>query len=181
MDQFALTCEICKRHYLEVPTYDFSPEHFHQTHTAVSGAQTLPSLYWMPMSVPKTVTISTQTKPIDLSCQDRTCPECGQTFVSNKGMKQHIAKVHVEDPKTESCPECGKEFKHKYAVKFHIKQVHLKSTRVQCPYCGKEAYNKYMLVKHLKNQHLKDENLQESLHSDSVPQESSLETSSDLS
>jgi uncharacterized Zn-finger protein len=72
-------------------------------------------------------------------------------------MKQHVAKVHVEVPKTEQCPECGKEFKHKHAVKFHIKQVHLKSTRVKCPYCDKEAYNKYMLIKHLKNQHLKEE------------------------
>mmetsp|Transcript_25633 Transcript_25633/g.44856 ORF Transcript_25633/g.44856 Transcript_25633/m.44856 type:complete len:167 (+) Transcript_25633:23-523(+) len=157
MDRYPQTCEICQKNYVEATGYEAFSDHYQTVHPTLPCAPTLPSLYWVPITIPPTSAAGTQTPHVDLSSQNRTCPECGQTFVSNKGMKQHIAKVHVEAPKNESCPECGKEFKHKYAVKFHIKQVHRKSTRVQCPYCGKEAYNKYMLVKHLKNQHLKEE------------------------
>mmetsp|Transcript_1807 Transcript_1807/g.3926 ORF Transcript_1807/g.3926 Transcript_1807/m.3926 type:complete len:148 (-) Transcript_1807:2021-2464(-) len=97
--------------------------------------------------------VETQTTMSFSDCMMRTCKQCQRVFVSMKGMKQHLAKVHDSQVKPTKCTDCGKSFKDKYAVKFHMKQVHA-STRVMCPICLKEVYNKYMLQKHFKNKHL---------------------------
>lgn len=83
----------------------------------------------------------------------KQCPICSQAFVSFKGMKQHLGKVHPTTVKAVLCNFCTKEFKNKYALQFHIKQVHEKQTRVLCTVCGKQLYNKYILKKHMKDRH----------------------------
>mmetsp|Transcript_28648 Transcript_28648/g.50957 ORF Transcript_28648/g.50957 Transcript_28648/m.50957 type:complete len:179 (-) Transcript_28648:1663-2199(-) len=81
------------------------------------------------------------------------CPCCPQSFTSNKGMRQHMGKVHAQDSKSTACELCSRSYKNKYALKFHQKQVHLKQTRVSCPACSKVLYNKYILNKHLRDHH----------------------------
>lgn len=81
------------------------------------------------------------------------CDKCPSQFKSQRGLRQHIGKVHTVEEKSISCSECSKKFKHKHAVKFHVKQVHDKATRVNCFECGKECYNKYTLQTHVKNEH----------------------------
>jgi hypothetical protein len=83
----------------------------------------------------------------------KCCPVCSQSFVSSKGMKQHLGKVHPSTIKTVLCDLCSKPFKDKYALHFHVRQVHEKGTRVPCTVCGKLLYNKYILKKHLKDHH----------------------------
>jgi hypothetical protein len=83
----------------------------------------------------------------------KRCPVCSQSFVSAKGMKQHLGKVHPSTAKAVPCDLCSKPFKDKYALHFHVRQVHEKCTRVPCTVCGKLLYNKYILKKHLKDQH----------------------------
>lgn len=95
------------------------------------------------------VTVSTQTAECSSSFPSRQCPECSQFFVSHKGMKQHMAKAHMNLNKQTKCPVCFKAYKHRFAVRFHIKQVHEKATRVECPKCKKTLYNKYILSKHM--------------------------------
>jgi endogenous inhibitor of DNA gyrase (YacG/DUF329 family) len=97
------------------------------------------------------VAASTQTFESNSSSgfPSRQCPECSQFFVSHKGMKQHMAKAHMNLNKQTKCPLCFKAYKHRFAVRFHIKQVHEKATRVECPKCKKTLYNKYILSKHM--------------------------------
>ena len=85
--------------------------------------------------------------------QTANCDKCPGQFKSQRGLKQHIGKVHTAAEKSVTCSECPKKFKHKHAVKFHMKQVHDKATRVNCFECGKECYNKYSLQAHVKNEH----------------------------
>ena len=77
-----------------------------------------------------------------------SCDYCCASFISYKGMKQHVGKVHLGQKKLVKCTNCGCRFKHKYALKCHMKQVHEKSTRVECQVCHKVLYNKYYLKKH---------------------------------
>ncbi|CAG9315192.1 unnamed protein product [Blepharisma stoltei] len=79
------------------------------------------------------------------------CKFCGLLLTNNKGLKQHIGKMHVTKNKNARCSQCAKRFKTKYAVRFHFNQVHARSTRVACENCGKEMYNKYVLSEHMKN------------------------------
>ncbi|CAG9315194.1 unnamed protein product [Blepharisma stoltei] len=78
------------------------------------------------------------------------CKHCCLTFDNEKGLNQHVGKVHLNKNKRSRCPHCYKRFKHKYALKFHIRQVHDRSTRVSCERCGKSMYNKYTLNDHLR-------------------------------
>lgn len=119
--------------------------------STISEDATWSSFNSQPEAYQDPVSVSTQTADAPIG---KVCPECHQLFVSLKGMRQHMAKTHVELERTASCPVCNKMFRHKYAVNFHIKQVHSKATRVQCQYCSKEIYNKYMLKKHVRNYHL---------------------------
>lgn len=91
-------------------------------------------------------------KDSDLLFTERkfVCEECGNTYKSKKGLKQHIGKVHLKKNKPSKCQTCGKRFKHKYALKFHVKQVHEEATRVNCERCGKTVYNKYAMARHNK-------------------------------
>jgi ribosomal protein S27E len=84
---------------------------------------------------------------------DKSCEVCGETFVSFKGMKQHLGKKHPSASKTNPCKTCSKLFTSKYSLKFHDEQVHQRKTRVSCEVCGKLLYNKYALKKHLKERH----------------------------
>ena len=84
------------------------------------------------------------------------CSHCQGQFVSFKGLKQHIGKIHNAKKKHSKCPQCDKRFKTKYAVKFHLRQVHQKLTRVRCDSCGIELYNKYSLRAHVKAFHAHD-------------------------
>jgi uncharacterized Zn-finger protein len=118
---------------------------------SISEDSSWQTYYSSPKPVEDPTTVSTQTST---EAVGKVCPECNQLFVSLKGMRQHMAKTHVELERKASCPMCDKMFRHKYAVNFHIKQVHIKSTRVSCPYCHKEIYNKYMLNKHCRNHHI---------------------------
>ena len=81
------------------------------------------------------------------------CPLCDAEFLTSKGLKQHIGKVHDQGSKSCSCPLCGRTYKSKYAVKAHVKQVHDKVTRVECGLCGRLLYNKYQLKSHLREAH----------------------------
>lgn len=79
------------------------------------------------------------------------CEYCQSGFITYKGMKQHVGKIHLTKNKNVKCSHCPSKFKHKYALKFHIQQVHESSTRVRCPNCWKILYNKYSLKKHLES------------------------------
>ncbi|CAG9326185.1 unnamed protein product [Blepharisma stoltei] len=81
------------------------------------------------------------------------CPNCNKIFKGQKGLNQHLGKIHNRKKRNSICKKCGKTFKHKYALKFHIRQVHDEATRVLCTFCGKEIYNKYMLAKHVSEKH----------------------------
>lgn len=84
---------------------------------------------------------------------DLNCSICDLFFKSNKGLKQHIGKIHNLKSKKSKCKICGKFYKHKYAVLFHVNQVHQKSTMIDCKVCGKSIYNKYKLAKHMEISH----------------------------
>mmetsp|Transcript_12621 Transcript_12621/g.23628 ORF Transcript_12621/g.23628 Transcript_12621/m.23628 type:complete len:159 (-) Transcript_12621:8-484(-) len=85
--------------------------------------------------------------------QVEVCIFCYQEFRGNKGLKQHLAKMHTNLAKLDECAVCGKWFTSKHAVKFHLQQVHQKATRVECKVCGKMIYNKYSLKKHMASVH----------------------------
>lgn len=86
------------------------------------------------------------------------CKDCSLYFKSNKGLQQHIGKIHHKRKKRARCKLCDKLFKNKYAVRFHVSQVHQKSTKVECEYCGKMIYNKYQLVIHVEGKHPEKKN-----------------------
>jgi uncharacterized Zn-finger protein len=77
------------------------------------------------------------------------CDICGLDFLSYKGMKQHVGKVHNR-LNTAECPLCSKMFKNKHAVTFHIRQVHEHITQRTCEFCSKLCYNKYNYKDHVK-------------------------------
>ena len=81
------------------------------------------------------------------------CIHCGKQLKNDRGLKQHLGKMHSTDLKCFGCSKCGKKFKDKYAVRLHINQVHKKTTKVLCPTCGKELYSKYILKKHTQKHH----------------------------
>ena len=103
-----------------------------------------------PSLFPENPVPATRSAPKDRDSSSRPfkCPKCPGTFLSFKGMSQHMGKIHNQTGKYSRCPECNKKFKHKYAVRFHRRQVHEKSTRVYCDHCGLECYNKYALMQH---------------------------------
>lgn len=78
-----------------------------------------------------------------------SCPNCDGEFLTLKGLKQHIGKVHDVSDKTYACSKCDKSYKTKYALRAHDKQVHSLATRVPCPICHRLLYNKYQLREHL--------------------------------
>lgn len=122
---------------LDGPDKDFSPKYSHSRTIEISPI--------------KQVNVTTQTSCTSPSISSRQCSECNQMFVSHKGMKQHMAKAHMNLNKQTKCPLCFKAYKHRFAVRFHIKQVHDKATRVECPQCKKMLYNKYILTKHMES------------------------------
>lgn len=77
------------------------------------------------------------------------CSECLRRFSSEKGLNQHIGKVHNFNRKSIKCALCCKKFREQPALKFHIRQVHEKTTRVKCDGCDKIFYSKYVLAKHI--------------------------------
>ena len=68
------------------------------------------------------------------------CPECKKIFKSNRGMSQHLGKVHKKQASTVACAKCDRLFKTKHALKSHYQQVHEKVNRVRCKECGKYLY-----------------------------------------
>ena len=88
-----------------------------------------------------------------IEAESFVCPVCSLLLKNEKGLKQHIGKVHNTKFKGVYCSLCKKKFKHKYALRFHVNQVHKQTTRVQCSQCGVEFYNKYMLRNHEQKHH----------------------------
>ncbi|CAG9318534.1 unnamed protein product [Blepharisma stoltei] len=76
------------------------------------------------------------------------CHECLRLFSSEKGLNQHVGKVHNFNRRSVKCHLCIKKFREGSALKFHIRQVHDKTTRVKCDDCQKVFYSKYVLLKH---------------------------------
>ena len=81
------------------------------------------------------------------------CPHCDKQFTNERGVKQHIGKVHFTEERQAACDVCGKKFRNKYAVKFHVNQVHSQATRMSCIVCGQEQYNQYVLMQHQAKKH----------------------------
>lgn len=81
------------------------------------------------------------------------CIICCKTFISYKGMKQHMGKKHNIKNKQSKCEVCEKLFVDKHALKLHVKQVHEQSTRAVCPNCNQIFYNKYTMARHMEKRH----------------------------
>ena len=81
------------------------------------------------------------------------CTKCLKWFKGEKGLTQHIGKIHKKRRKYATCHLCNGSFPNQYALKFHVQQVHEQIFRIKCPKCEAELYNKYALSKHLANYH----------------------------
>ena len=83
----------------------------------------------------------------------RNCRICHQDFTNNRGLRQHIGKIHKKSEKKIRCDQCRKKFKTKHSLKAHKLNVHDKVTQVSCPECNKVFSSKYILLRHKKIQH----------------------------
>ena len=81
------------------------------------------------------------------------CPKCKKLCKSERGLSQHMGKVHCRKKRHSVCQLCKSRFLNKYALRFHIKQVHEQATRVACEVCGQVLYNKYLLPRHMARAH----------------------------
>ncbi len=72
------------------------------------------------------------------------CSECGNTFTSNKSLKNHML-IHA-GIKPFSCSQCGKSFTRKRQLKDHL-ITHSSEKPFSCFQCG----NTFMFNKSLKN------------------------------
>ena len=130
MESNGRVCDLCWRHFPTQGAYD---QHLFT--------------YWELADDLKSFT-SEETDTLDCVCEI-----CHVALKNQKGLKQHMGKVHPARFKGVYCPTCHKKFKHKYALRFHVNQVHKQVTRVQCLQCGAEFYNKYLLRSHCQKQH----------------------------
>ena len=88
----------------------------------------------------------------NLPCEVK-CAKCLKVCKSQRGLNQHIGKVHSKKKRHSICDICGSSFRNKYVLRFHVKQVHEQTTRIVCPICDTVLYNKYMLPKHMQREH----------------------------
>ena len=83
------------------------------------------------------------------------CSECGQTFYSITGYKQHQAKHNGVNyiPRRYTCPHCSKAFRSKSDLSIHA-VVHTKEKSFRCDLCQAQFSQKASLKDH-QNVHLK--------------------------
>ena len=87
--------------------------------------------------------------PNTFTCPDYTCFLCKKTFKTEKGLNQHIGKLHTNKIKPYKCNYCSRAFKSKQLLKTHCEQVHFGSKKARCPFCFKVLYNIYRVKDHI--------------------------------
>ena len=81
------------------------------------------------------------------SLQRFQCDQCDKTFVTSKGLRQHIKTIH-NNQKEFKCDHCDYRSSSKANVYMHSKRVHEKrDLYVQCQYCDKKVINVEFHVK----------------------------------
>ena len=83
----------------------------------------------------------------------RNCEICREEFANNRGLRQHIGKIHRKSEKKLRCDRCRKKFKTKHSLKAHKMNVHDKVTQISCSECSKVFSSKYICLRHKKRQH----------------------------
>jgi DNA-directed RNA polymerase subunit M/transcription elongation factor TFIIS len=92
-----------------------------------------------------------------------SCPHCGKTLVA-RGIKKHIAKVHVPHPDVKiPCQECTEKFVNEEELEEHVGSVHKKV--FLCKKCGKDFSDNHFLVSHYRFKHRQVEPEKQIMHS----------------
>lgn len=85
--------------------------------------------------------------------KSKNCEICNEEFANNRGLKQHIGKIHSNSEKKFRCDKCRKKFRTKHSLKAHQMNVHEKATQIVCIECNKVFSSKYICIKHQKKKH----------------------------
>ena len=90
--------------------------------------------------------------------KDHKCNLCGEAFVKNDSLIDHMKAFHDENRKTYYCNFCSKKCFTDQRLKNHIKRVHTTNEfpRIYCNVCGKIFKTKKYLQAHVEIQHNKD-------------------------
>ncbi|CAH0730997.1 unnamed protein product, partial [Brenthis ino] len=85
------------------------------------------------------------------------CDKCGNTFVNNNGLRNHMFTVHGQSSRVYSCDQCGKIYRAKSGLTAHLAK-HAPSTPAYCVPCDTHFRNEIGLKHHLKthSKHISD-------------------------
>ncbi|WAR20645.1 GFI1B-like protein [Mya arenaria] len=93
------------------------------------------------------MTLSTLSKPLDLSLGHYACASCDKAFSSSHGLEVHVRRSHTGS-RLFTCDVCNKIFGHAVSLEQH-RLVHAQERAFSCKQCGKTFKRSSTLATHL--------------------------------
>ena len=87
--------------------------------------------------------------------RDHVCKVCGKSYYALQHLKDHIKRIHEDNPDEFQCDICQKILRQKSALKMHRKIIHEKVRDHKCKVCDYAASCEGNLSKHTRTVHLK--------------------------